>query len=184
MMMKRIVEETKDEAKAALADLKADKSNLKHQLQLFEVNFYRENGRMPEKRDKESVRHLYERYKAVKGQIDARKDRRHSESNDDAWSRSTANQSASSANNISALKKERKFLNLMIKTFEDDFYRKNNRKVSSLDDTLPMATYYRRYITVKKAIASLEGTQQESKADMQTDATYHDAFQGGKQGQD
>mmetsp|Transcript_11263 Transcript_11263/g.23712 ORF Transcript_11263/g.23712 Transcript_11263/m.23712 type:complete len:185 (-) Transcript_11263:221-775(-) len=179
MMMKRVVEETEDEERAALADLKKDKNNLKRQLQQFEVDFYKEHGRMPEKRDKESVRHLYERFKAVRNQINARKDNRRSENNDNALSRNTHNDSTSSANKIAALKKERKMLNLMIRNFEDDFYRKNNRKVSSLDDTLPMATYYRRYITVKKAIASIEGLEQETNEEMQVEETNNDTSHSG-----
>lgn len=53
----------------SLAELQQRKRELKQQLKLYDMNFSQQHGRMPEKREKEPIRHLYESYNAYKNQI-------------------------------------------------------------------------------------------------------------------
>ena len=53
----------------SLAELQQRKRELKQQLKLYDMNFHKQHGRMPEKREKEPIRHLYESYNAYKNQI-------------------------------------------------------------------------------------------------------------------
>ena len=54
----------------SLPELQACKRLLKRQLVKYDDVFTMRNGRMPNKAEKEPIRHLYERYNALKGQID------------------------------------------------------------------------------------------------------------------
>jgi len=56
----------------SLPELQACKRLLKRQLVKYDGVFTRRIGRMPNKAEKEPIRHLYERYNALKGQIDHR----------------------------------------------------------------------------------------------------------------
>lgn len=53
----------------SLAELHQRKRELKQQLKTYDMNFHAQHGRMPEKREKEPIRHLYESYNAYKNQI-------------------------------------------------------------------------------------------------------------------
>ncbi|KAL9184128.1 hypothetical protein ACHAXT_002214 [Thalassiosira profunda] len=53
----------------SLAELQQRKRELKQQLKLYDMNFHAQHGRMPEKREKEPIRHLYESYNAYKNRI-------------------------------------------------------------------------------------------------------------------
>ena len=53
----------------SLAELQQRKRELKQQLKTYDMNFHAQHGRMPEKREKEPIRHLYESYNAYKNQI-------------------------------------------------------------------------------------------------------------------
>jgi len=55
----------------SLAELQQRKRELKQQLKLYDMNFHAQHNRMPEKREKEPIRHLYESYNAYKNQISA-----------------------------------------------------------------------------------------------------------------
>ncbi|KAK1746967.1 putative Rho-GAP-like protein [Skeletonema marinoi] len=46
----------------SLAELQQRKRELKQQLKQYDMNFHAQHGRMPEKREKEPIRHLYESY--------------------------------------------------------------------------------------------------------------------------
>lgn len=62
-----------------LSELQARKRELKQQLKQYDMNFARRHGRMPVKAEKEPIRHLYERYNALKSQISvSEQDGRHS----------------------------------------------------------------------------------------------------------
>ncbi|CAB9504210.1 expressed unknown protein [Seminavis robusta] len=56
-------------ASFSLADLQSKKRELKQQLKQYDMNFARKHGRMPVKKEKEPIRHLYEEYNALKSQI-------------------------------------------------------------------------------------------------------------------
>jgi hypothetical protein len=53
----------------SLPELQQRKRELKQQLKMYDLNFHAQHGRMPEKREKEPIRHLYESYNAYKNQI-------------------------------------------------------------------------------------------------------------------
>uniref|UniRef100_A0A7S1VBR6 FAM13A-like domain-containing protein n=1 Tax=Grammatophora oceanica TaxID=210454 RepID=A0A7S1VBR6_9STRA len=59
-------------AAMSLPELQARKRDLKQQLKQYDMNFARQHGRMPVKAEKEPIRHLYEQYNALKGQISQR----------------------------------------------------------------------------------------------------------------
>eukprot|EP00980_Cylindrotheca_fusiformis_P004052 scaffold880_cov132-Cylindrotheca_fusiformis.AAC.48 len=56
-------------SRLSLPDLQARKRDLKQQLKQYDMNFARRHGRMPVKAEKEPIRHLYEKYNALKGRI-------------------------------------------------------------------------------------------------------------------
>ena len=66
----------------SFAELQARKRDLKQQLKQYDMNFARKHGRMPVKSEKEPIRHLYESYNTLKGQItDLERDGKHLPSN-------------------------------------------------------------------------------------------------------
>jgi len=58
-----------DLSNLSLTELQAQKRELKQQLKQYDMSFARRNGRMPVKAEKEPIRHLYERYNALKALI-------------------------------------------------------------------------------------------------------------------
>eukprot|EP00934_Nitzschia_sp_Nitz4_P003127 Nitzschia sp. Nitz4//scaffold166_size90379//458//4141//NITZ4_005044-RA/size90379-processed-gene-0.37-mRNA-1//1//CDS//3329538157//3117//frame0 len=58
-----------DMSRLSFSELQARKRDLKQQLKQYDMNFARRHGRMPVKAEKEPIRHLYERYNALKSQI-------------------------------------------------------------------------------------------------------------------
>jgi hypothetical protein len=58
-----------DVTQMSLPELQQRKRELKQQLKMYDLNFHAQHGRMPEKREKEPIRHLYESYNAYKNQI-------------------------------------------------------------------------------------------------------------------
>jgi hypothetical protein len=47
----------------------------------------------------------------------------------------------------------------MLRSYEKDFYKENKRQVSSFADIKPVASQYRRYKEIKKAIAALQQSE-------------------------
>jgi len=58
---------------------------------------------------------------------------------------------------LSVLKTEKQQLHQMLRSYEKDFFRENNRQVSSFADIKPVASQYRRYKEIKKQISALQG---------------------------
>lgn len=56
---------------------------------------------------------------------------------------------------LSALKAEKGKLHQMLRSYEKDFFKEHKRQVSSFADIKPVASQYRRYKEIKKAIAAL-----------------------------
>ena len=198
------------------------------------MNFARRHGRMPVKAEKEPIRHLYEAYNSLKGQISQmEREGKHlpaaaaanvsqqrtvsppsgSEGSEDsaagarispnplprnkrklpkpalassgasttagsttsgstvasipmstATAGSISNSLSASASSLdgldlAALKSEKGSLHTMLRSYEKDFFRENNRQVSSFADIQPVASQYRRYKEIKKAIASRQQQQ-------------------------
>lgn len=57
---------------------------------------------------------------------------------------------------LASLKAEKAQLHQMLRSFEKDFFREHKRQVSSFADIRPVASQYRRYKEIKKAIAALQ----------------------------
>jgi hypothetical protein len=83
-------------------------------------------------------------------------------------SRSNRRQSEPSAVNVpqgqdlAALKTEKQHLHQMLRAYEKDFFRINNRQVSSYQDIRPVASQYRRYKDIKRSIVALQQSSQQS----------------------
>ena len=56
-------------SRLSISELHARKRELKQQLKQYDMSFARRHGRMPVKAEKEPIRHLYEKYNALKSQI-------------------------------------------------------------------------------------------------------------------
>lgn len=219
----------------SLAELQQRKRELKQQLKLYDMNFHAQHGRMPEKREKEPIRHLYESYNAYKNQISVIEKGEalpgpgtaafrssaadvavgsptatgvsspttsytptpgsvgnasspggssgqyytrspsgassvdsidatnitpssHGEESMSAAAAATASSSADvSSQDLATLKAEKATLHQMLRSYEKDFYRQHKRQVSSFADIRPVASQYRRYKEIKKAIALKSG---------------------------
>eukprot|EP00935_MAST-01C_sp_MAST-1C-sp1_P001496 g1496.t1 len=63
---------TEDQATVPLAGLKREKRELKAKLKAYDNEFLMNNGRLPNKSEKEPIRNLYERYNEVKKAIVSR----------------------------------------------------------------------------------------------------------------
>lgn len=188
-----------DTSNMSFADLQARKRDLKQQLKQYDMNFARKHGRMPVKSEKEPIRHLYESYNTLKGQItEIEREGRHlpsaagspappgatqrtvsppsvgSDGSDDSFAAKVSPSPVARAKrklpkpsmsppigavatDLAALKVEKGNLHTMLRSFEKDFFRENRRQVSSFVDIKPVASQYRRYKEIKKAIASLQG---------------------------
>ena len=62
---------------------------------------------------------------------------------------------------LAALKAEKQQLHQMLRSYEKDFFREHKRQVSSFADIKPVASQYRRYKEIKKAIATLQQRERE-----------------------
>lgn len=51
-------------------ELQAERRNLKSMLKKYDKDFYRKHDRMPNKSEKEPIRHLYDKYNTLKSQIE------------------------------------------------------------------------------------------------------------------
>ena len=187
-----------DLTRLSLPELQARKRELKQQLKQYDMSFARRHGRMPVKAEKEPIRHLYERYNALKGHIgEMEQEGRRSSSptpipvssstspvvstrvnsvspvgsdSDESTGRRSSNASrriSSSASSnptgsspptqdLATLKAEKSRLHQMLRSFERDFFRENQRQVQSFADIRPVASQYRRYKEIKRAIAALQ----------------------------
>jgi len=187
-----------DLARLSLPDLQGRKRELKQQLKQYDMSFARRHGRMPVKAEKEPIRHLYERYNALKGHIgEIEQEGRRSSSpttipvlssaspvitpmvsispvgsdSDESTGRRSNNTSrriSPSSTSIEptgsptptqdsvTLKAEKSRLHQMLRSFERDFFRENQRQVQSFADIRPVASQYRRYKEIKRAIAALQ----------------------------
>jgi hypothetical protein len=184
----------------SLAELQQRKRELKQQLKQYDMNFHAQHGRMPEKREKEPIRHLYESYNAYKNQISTIEKgeaqpgpgtaafRGTDISPSDSPSASPTFNSGSltppfsdghskkatdisvdsrsedgvessttggTSQDLASLKAEKATLHQMLRSYEKDFFKEHKRQVSSFADIRPVASQYRRYKEIKKAIASL-----------------------------
>lgn len=200
-----------DVANMSLAELQAKKRELKQQLKQYDMNFARKNGRMPVKAEKEPIRHLYENYNALKGQISMMEQEggRHThgpgvqqlavnvvppqnrmmsapptppDSSDSDRSvdspgllgtsrgrrkqmksppiASMSTPAGAPSQDLAALKAEKGQLHQMLRSYEKDFFKEHRRQVSSFADIKPVASQYRRYKEIKKAITALQGASE------------------------
>jgi len=73
----------------------------------------------------------------------------------------TGNSSANAPlpTDLRALKEEKGALHQMLRSYEKDFFKEHNRQVSSFADIKPVASQYRRYKEIKKAIAAQQAAE-------------------------
>ena len=126
----------------SLPELKRMKRDLKEQLKQYDKEFYNQHKRMPVKAEKEPIRHLYERYNGVKGRITLMEKGGRME--------------------LEALKMEKNNLHQMLRSYEKEFYKTHNRQVNSYTDIQPVASQYRRYKDIKKAIERITNANTSS----------------------
>jgi flagellar biosynthesis/type III secretory pathway chaperone len=69
---------------------------------------------------------------------------------------SASTPAGSSSQDLAALKAEKGKLHQMLRSYEKDFFKEHKRQVSSFADIKPVASQYRRYKEIKKAIAALQ----------------------------
>ena len=183
----------------SLAELQQRKRELKQQLKQYDMNFHAQHGRMPEKREKEPIRHLYESYNAYKNQIstiekgeaqpgpgtaafrgtdispsdspsasptfnsgsltppfsDGHSKKATDISVDSRSEDGVESSTGGTSQDLASLKAEKATLHQMLRSYEKDFFKEHKRQVSSFADIRPVASQYRRYKEIKKAIASL-----------------------------
>lgn len=60
---------------------------------------------------------------------------------------------------LQALKTEKQHLHAMLRAYERDFFRINNRQVSCYNDIRPVAPQYKRYKEIKRSILALQQSQ-------------------------
>ncbi len=184
-------------SRLSLSELQARKRELKQQLKQYDMSFARRHGRMPVKAEKEPIRHLYERYNALKSQItsmeqepgrsvasapapvliqqgtpavlpqrtispvssatsineDSPSASRKSKTSQRTPLASTGSPAGAPSQDLAALKTEKQRLHQMLRAYEKDFFKEHKRQVSSFADIRPVASNYRRYKEIKKAIA-------------------------------
>ena len=180
----------------SLSELQGRKRDLKQQLKQYDMDFARRHGRMPVKAEKEPIRHLYEKYNALKSQITMMEQEGRGvsspmstpqtssaamlaqrtispvgsdseESGPRVRTHSRGNRTPSlstgqtTSQDLAALKAEKGRLHQMLRSYEKDFYREHQRQVSSFADIRPVASQYRRYKEIKKAIAALQSGERE-----------------------
>lgn len=187
------------------AELQMRKRDLKQQLKKYDIEFVQRHGRMPLKAEKEPIRHLYESYNRLKGQINQmqRDGPRRAPSNNNSTAatggvpqRSVSPSSGSESEDsparpgpfssrqqrnhrhhlptspsttatpttttpntggdLAALRAEKQNLHAMLRSYERDFFRENRRQVSSFADIRPVASQYRRYKEIKRAMAAIQ----------------------------
>jgi hypothetical protein len=175
----------------SLPELQGRKRELKQQLKQYDMNFAKNHGRMPVKAEKEPIRHLYEKYNALKSKITLMEQEgkgvasppaipqsspatltqrtvspvgSDSEESGPRRSHARVNRAPSSmtgqttSQDLSTLKAEKGRLHQMLRSYEKDFYREHQRQVSSFADIRPVASQYRRYKEIKKAITALQSS--------------------------
>lgn len=184
-------------SRLSLSELQARKRELKQQLKQYDMSFARRHGRMPVKAEKEPIRHLYERYNALKSQITSMEQETGrsggpsptlmpqatpavlpqrtispvsstTSGNEDSPSTSRKSKTAqrtppgstgvpagAPSQDLAALKAEKQRLHQMLRAYEKDFFKEHKRQVSSFADIRPVASNYRRYKEIKKAIAAI-----------------------------
>lgn len=68
---------------------------------------------------------------------------------------------SSPSSSLSSLRSEKSQLHQMLRSYERDFFEQHGRQVSSFSDIRPVASQYRRYKEIKRAIAQLQQQQHD-----------------------
>ena len=76
--------------------------------------------------------------------------------NDGADNNARPSSAGSSPQDLASLKAEKGQLHQMLRSYEKDFFKLHNRQVSSFADIRPVASQYRRYKEIKKAISAAQ----------------------------
>jgi hypothetical protein len=166
---------------ARLYELQVRKQELKYQLKQYDRDFVIQYGRVPDKAEKEPIRELYERYNALKSCIYdmEEKGRRSSsptavpnssdtmltqltvstvgaDSKESIGRTNPSGAPSAPAQVIACLKIGKGILHQMLRSFEEGFFNQNQRRVQSFADIRPVASQYRLYKDIKRAIDALQ----------------------------
>jgi hypothetical protein len=133
---------------ARLSKLQARKQELRDQLIQYDMNFVIQHGHVPDEREKEPIRELYEQYNALKSHI--------CDSKESIGRTNPTGAPSAPAQDIATLKIERGRLHQMLRSFEEGFFKENQRQVQSFADIRPVASQYCLYKKIKRVIAALQ----------------------------
>lgn len=153
-----------------LPELSSLKRSLKQELKQYDMDFRAQYGRMPTKQEKEPIRSKYEKYNSLKRRISlVERDpslvlpKPQPKSQGPRAPKIVRQETPPSAAvpppqgpDLQALKNEKQHLHQMLRSYERDFFRINNRQVSSYNDIKPVASQYRRYKEIKKSILAMQ----------------------------
>lgn len=150
-------------------DLKEERRKIRNQLKEYDATFYKKHNRMPEKREKEPIRHLYEKYNSIRAQLESLRtdsstctisslplQKLLQPSNIPESSDSVCTITSSTSAKLEQLLVEKKELYHMLRSNERNFLKENNRPMSTYEDIKPVACHYRRYKEIKETIALLQ----------------------------
>ena len=136
------------------------------------MDFRAQYGRMPTKQEKEPIRSKYEKYNSLKHRISlverdpslvlpkpqpkSQGPRAPKIVRQETPPTTSAAVPPPQGPDLQALKNEKQHLHQMLRSYERDFFRINNRQVSSYNDIKPVASQYRRYKEIKKSILAMQ----------------------------
>ena len=135
-----------------LAALQKKKINLKQELKAYNMAFAIKHGRMPLKKEKEPIRHLYENYHNLRRKIEILVGKGPAPVVRIVNSNAPASYNTDMAFDCVALEEEKRNLHQIIHHFEREFFDEHQRLVSGFNDIKPIASKYRRYKEVKELL--------------------------------
>ncbi|KAK9170834.1 hypothetical protein CmeUKMEL1_15280 [Cryptosporidium meleagridis] len=123
------------------------KNNIKNELRKFDSDFQMLYGKLPSKSDKEPLKPLYLLYRHLK----------------DSTYRAKNDPTQDIISEIESLKQKKTQLRELLETFQDQFLKKNHRKVLYHKDLLPIEKEYLEYKSIKNKIKQLEDVYSNQK---------------------
>jgi len=134
--------------KMNLSNLSADelgerKKKTKNELKYYDTNFENSYGRFPNREEKEPMRPLYIYYKLLKQALDK-------------TGQSNVNPLEKLKEDLADLKAQRNELRTKLENYQNDFIRRNNRRIRYRGDIVEVEADYNLYKRLKEDITALE----------------------------
>eukprot|EP00033_Pygsuia_biforma_P005032 GCRY01005524.1.p1 GENE.GCRY01005524.1~~GCRY01005524.1.p1 ORF type:complete len:277 (-),score=97.65 GCRY01005524.1:93-923(-) len=149
-----------------------EKAAVKKELRDYDLAFQAEYKRLPIKSEKEVMRPLYQRYRDVKAHIDRMGDGGEVEvSTSKMFSQPTPRiepeqpcppAEQTEQEEYSALRAEKRRLQVHLLTYEKNFQKKNGRKMRTREDRAPIQLDYERYKAIKQRLSELAGSDEQA----------------------